>query len=73
MDVICSRFDFARRTLQSENSAFKLQYLLQNGPDEYLKMLPQIDSELKDRLEELDRFAAFIRASNEPSLLPRIV
>jgi HD-GYP domain-containing protein (c-di-GMP phosphodiesterase class II) len=70
MDVICSRFDFARRTLQSENSAFKLQYLLQNGPDEYLKMLPQIDSELKDRLEELDRFAAFIRASNEPSLLP---
>jgi HD-GYP domain-containing protein (c-di-GMP phosphodiesterase class II) len=70
LDVICSRFDFARRTLQVENSELKLQYLEQNGRDEYLKKLPQLDSELNEQLKELDRFAAFIRVSNEPSLLP---
>jgi HD-GYP domain-containing protein (c-di-GMP phosphodiesterase class II) len=70
MDVICSRFDFARRTLQVEANETKLQFLLEKGREEYLKMLPQFDSELNQQLQELDRFVQFIRNSNEPSVLP---
>lgn len=70
MDVICSRFDFARRTLQAECAERKLTYLLENGNDEFLKMLPQFDVQLNDQLEELDSFVKFVRDSNEPSVLP---
>ncbi len=70
LDVICSRFDFARRTLQAECTARKLQYLLQKGREIFLNKLEEFDSELDEQLKELDRFMALIRASNEPSLLP---
>jgi HD-GYP domain-containing protein (c-di-GMP phosphodiesterase class II) len=70
MDVICSRFDFARRTLQAEHAEHKFQFLLQKGQEEFLSKLPEFDSELEAQLKELDRFLAFIHASNEPSLLP---
>ncbi len=46
MEVIRSRFDFARRTLQAESSERKLRYLLENGREEYAKKLPQFESEL---------------------------
>jgi hypothetical protein len=59
-----------RRTLQSESGERKLQYLLELGREEFLKKLPQLDRELDERLKELDRFEAFIRASNQPSVQP---
>jgi len=70
MDVIFSRFDFARRTLQGETVGRKLRYLLDKGQDEYLKMLPHFDAELEEQLRELDSFVQFIVESNEPTLLP---
>jgi HD-GYP domain-containing protein (c-di-GMP phosphodiesterase class II) len=70
LDVIRGRFDFARRTLQAENGERKLHCLLEKGRDEFLKMLPQFDAQLKDRLDELDSFAEFIHNFNEPSVLP---
>lgn len=69
-EVLRNRFNFARRTFQAECENRKLQYLLQNGRDEYLRMLPEFDSELDEQLKELDRFGAFIRSANEPSVLP---
>ena len=70
MDVICSRFDFARRTLQAESSERKLRYLLEKGREEFLKEVPRFDSELDEQLKELDNFWKFIHQSNEPSVLP---
>jgi HD-GYP domain-containing protein (c-di-GMP phosphodiesterase class II) len=70
MDVISSRFDFARRTLQAESSEKKLRCLSGKGRDEFLKMLPQFDAQLEHDLEELDSFMKFIRDFNEPSVLP---
>ncbi len=70
MNVIRSRFDFARRTIQAEIGERKLQYLLEHGRDEFTKMLPQFDAELDEKLEELDRFMEFIYTANEPSVLP---
>jgi HD-GYP domain-containing protein (c-di-GMP phosphodiesterase class II) len=69
MDVLCSRFDFVRRTLEAETSEQKLQYLLENGREEFLKMLPQFDSRLEEQVKELDRCVEFVRQSNEPSVL----
>jgi HD-GYP domain-containing protein (c-di-GMP phosphodiesterase class II) len=70
LDVICSRFDLARCTLMAEASERKLQCLLEKGSDEFQRKVPEFNSELEERLEELDRFVEFIRASNEPSVLP---
>jgi HD-GYP domain-containing protein (c-di-GMP phosphodiesterase class II) len=70
MNVICSRFDFARRTLQVESGERKLRYLLEKGQEEFLRILPQFDSKLEEQLKELDRCVRFIRESNEPSVLP---
>ncbi len=70
MDVICSRFDFARRTVQAEMNEGKLKFLQEHGQDEYLKMLPQFDAELDEQLKELDDFMQCILRANEPSLLP---
>ncbi len=70
MEVIRSRFDFVRRTLQAESGERKLRYLLENGKGEYAKQLPRFERELEEELKELDRFMNFIRVSNEPSVLP---
>ncbi len=70
MEVIGSRFDFVRRTLQAESGERKLRYLLENGREEYTKQLPQFECELEEELKELDRFMDFIQKSNEPSVLP---
>ena len=70
MEMLCCRFDFARRTLQAESGERKLAYLLENGREEFLRALPRFDCELAEQLRKLDRYAEFIRISNEPSLLP---
>lgn len=69
MDVICNRFDLVRRTLQAESGERKLRYLLEHGREAYLKQIPVLDRELKEQLDELDRFVQFIHRSNEPSVL----
>ncbi len=70
LEVIGSRFDFARRTLQTESGERKLRYLLENGREAYEKKLPELERELEEQLQELDRFMAFIHRSNEPSVMP---
>ena len=46
------------------------QCLLHEGREQFLKKLPEFDSELDAQLKELDRFVAVIHSSNEPTLLP---
>jgi HD-GYP domain-containing protein (c-di-GMP phosphodiesterase class II) len=70
MDVIFSRFDFARRTVQAEASERKLRYLMEHGQQEYLRMLPQFDAELQQQLDDLDGFVQCIVKSNEPTVQP---
>jgi HD-GYP domain-containing protein (c-di-GMP phosphodiesterase class II) len=70
IEVIRSRFDFARRTLQTESGERKLRYLLENGREEFAKKLPEFECELGKQMKELDRFMEYIHASNEPSVLP---
>jgi HD-GYP domain-containing protein (c-di-GMP phosphodiesterase class II) len=70
LEVIRSRFDFASRTFQAEAADRKFRYLLENGREDFLKVVSRFDSELKAQLKELDRFARLIRDFNEPSVLP---
>ncbi len=70
MSVIFNRFDFARRTLQVESSERKLRYLMDNGPEEYLGMIPQFDLELQEQLKDLHRYEKIIVEANEPTVLP---
>jgi len=70
IEVIRSRFDFARRTLQTESAERKLRHLLENGWEEFVKKQPQFEYELNEQMKELDRFMEFIHASNEPSVMP---
>jgi len=70
MDVIRSRFDFVHRTMEAEAGERKLQFLLQKGSEEFLKMLPEFNAELDKQLKGLDHILELIRAANEPSVLP---
>jgi len=70
MELITTRFDFARRTLQAEASERKLRYLLDRGREQFLAAQPHFDAELEERLKELDHFALAIRDSNRPNVMP---
>ena len=70
MELIVSRFDIARRTLQAECGERKLRCLVEEGREAYQRKLAQVDCELDEKLKELDRFAEIIRDSNQPSVLP---
>jgi HD-GYP domain-containing protein (c-di-GMP phosphodiesterase class II) len=72
MELITSRFDFARRTLQAEMSEKKLRYLLERGREEFLSKQPHFDSELENQLKELERYALIIRNSNQPTVMPEL-
>ena len=58
-------------TLQAESGERKLAVPAGKRPRRVSRALPQFDRELAEQLGELDRYAEFIRISNEPSLLPR--
>jgi HD-GYP domain-containing protein (c-di-GMP phosphodiesterase class II) len=70
MEAIAMRFDLARRAAQSENAEHRLRCLLEQGREAYEKRVPQFDSELDERLQALDRYAAIVDASNLPTVQP---
>jgi HD-GYP domain-containing protein (c-di-GMP phosphodiesterase class II) len=70
LEMILSRFEVARRTLQAECGERKLRCLMEEGREAYESKLAQFDSELEEQSKELDRFAGIIHDANEPSVLP---
>lgn len=70
MQLVKQRFDFVRRTAEAESNRKRLDFILEQGREKYLASLPSFDNELKDRLEELDRYFQTIVTSDEPTVLP---
>jgi response regulator RpfG family c-di-GMP phosphodiesterase len=70
MQLVSQRFDFVRRTVESENSRARIDYLLEKGREEYLASQAKFDAELKQRLEQVDSYFQTILTSNEPTVLP---
>ncbi len=69
-DLVEQRFHFVKRTLEAENSKKRIDFMLKEGREVYLKKLPEFDKELEDRLSELDRYLEMVLKSNEPTVLP---
>ncbi len=70
MDLIAQRFEFVKRTRQTEVLDAKLKYVLERGRDKFLEALPEFDQKLAEELKELDDFLALVVKSNEPTVLP---
>ncbi|MGZ4814446.1 MAG: HD-GYP domain-containing protein [Terriglobales bacterium] len=70
LDLIFRRFQFAKRTAQTEALRRQLRLLLQRGRNEFEKLAPDFEKELAAELARLDEEFKIIAASNEPTVLP---
>jgi HD-GYP domain-containing protein (c-di-GMP phosphodiesterase class II) len=70
LDLVKQRFDFVKRSMQTEKLQQRLDYVLEKGREEYLARLGQFDRELSEQLAEVDRFFETVLKSDEPSVLP---
>ena len=70
IELVRQRFDFVRKAVQKEHSERKLAYLLEKGRDEFLASQENLDSELAERIREMDEFLEFVMKCNEPTVLP---
>ena len=70
LDLIFRRFQFAKRTAETEALRRQLQLLMQKGRDEFEKVAPELEKELASELAKLDAEFKMISDSNEPTVLP---
>jgi HD-GYP domain-containing protein (c-di-GMP phosphodiesterase class II) len=68
-ELIQQRFHFVKRTLEAESLKSRLQYALEKGRDEYIKQAAELDSQLAERMKELDQYFEVVLKSNEPTVL----
>ncbi len=69
MELIKSRFDFIKRTLQYESSQRKIQYLLEKSREEALQRIQQEDNDLTCEIKEMDLALEAIITANGPTVL----
>jgi len=70
LDLIFRRFQFAKRTAENEMLRRQLQLLLEQGPEGYKKLSPELEHELASELARLDEEYKTVADSNEPTVLP---
>ncbi|HEY6968518.1 MAG TPA: HD domain-containing phosphohydrolase [Candidatus Angelobacter sp.] len=70
LELIQQRFSLVKRTLETETLKSKIDYLLQQGREEFLKAQPNFDGRLADAIRELDAYFQTILTANEPTVLP---
>jgi len=70
LDLIFRRFQFAKRTAETEALRQQLQLLMQKGREEFEKIAPELEEELATGLARLDEEFKMISDSNEPTVLP---
>ena len=69
LDVIHQRFDFVKRSMETEALRSRLDYVLEKGREDYLAQAPQFDANLAAQLKEVDEWFQTIAKSNEPTVL----
>jgi len=70
LDLVKQRFEFVKRSMQAEKLQQRLDYVLEKGRDEYMAKLGVFDEELKQQIEEVDRYFLVVLKSDEPTVLP---
>ena len=70
LDLIKQRFQFVKRSMESEVLKKRLSYVLEKSRDEYLQKSPEFDSELAAQVKELDEYLQIVLKADEPTVLP---
>ncbi|MFL6299473.1 MAG: HD-GYP domain-containing protein [Terriglobales bacterium] len=70
LELIEQRFQFVKRTMQTEVLNSQLQYALEKGREDFLKKQPEFDQKLADQMKALDDHFATVLKSDEPTVLP---
>ncbi|HET9698112.1 MAG TPA: HD domain-containing phosphohydrolase [Terriglobales bacterium] len=70
LDLIFRRFQYAKRTAETDLLKQQLQLLLHEGKNAFEKNSPELTSEFKKELARLDEEYRTIAGWNEPALLP---
>jgi HD-GYP domain-containing protein (c-di-GMP phosphodiesterase class II) len=69
-ELVRQRFQLAACATETELLRSRLDFVLQHGPESYLREQDRFDAELAQRLAELAFFRETIEKANIPSLLP---
>ena len=69
LEVVTSRFAYIRRSIELGYSKKKLDYTLDKTREQAAEHLASLDSELAEKLSELDKYYEFILKANEPTIL----
>jgi HD-GYP domain-containing protein (c-di-GMP phosphodiesterase class II) len=67
LELVKSRFDFIKRTLEVETLRRKLEVHEAKGGGKKQTLLAQLDRQLAQRMKEVDEMFSFILKSNQPS------
>ncbi|HWR17363.1 MAG TPA: HD domain-containing phosphohydrolase [Terriglobales bacterium] len=70
LDLIFRRFQFAKRTAETEMLRRKLQVLLERGKEVFAASEPTLEAEFKQVIASLDEQFTMVCDSNEPTVLP---
>lgn len=69
LELINQRFQFVKRSMEREVLQSQLEYVLEQGREEYMKQLPGFEQKLHEQMAELDGYFQTILRSNEPTVL----
>jgi len=70
MELIRSRFDFIKKSIENEFLSKKLEYLQFHQGESCKEVFEQIDFELAENLKEAELCFQSIRQANEPTIIP---
>ncbi|MFZ0819631.1 MAG: HD domain-containing phosphohydrolase [Candidatus Acidiferrales bacterium] len=70
LTVVQTRFDYVRKDLEARYEKQKLDAVLRRGPEHSKLEIEQLESELREKLAELDGAYQFVLEANEPTVLP---
>ncbi len=68
-ELIKSRFDFIKRSIECRYHKKKINLLCSNKLDNYEKIFGEIDKELREKIMELDNYFKEILEANKPTIL----
>jgi HD-GYP domain-containing protein (c-di-GMP phosphodiesterase class II) len=68
LELIRQRFQFIRKSVEADALRSKLDCLLAQGREDFLRQLPEFDAQLAERLATLDEELQLIVEANEPAL-----
>jgi HD-GYP domain-containing protein (c-di-GMP phosphodiesterase class II) len=70
MEVVQTRFDYARKELEARYERKKFELVLRKGAEGAREEIAQLERELRMKVEELDDAFQFVARANEPTVMP---